>query len=252
MADKEQGHILEIIPAYALGSLETQEAESARRHLAGCVLCQAELSAYDGVVDVLALAAPDFEPSPALKGRLMERISPAPAGEGQRTEVITAKQSGPSWWQQMIGALQSLANGPLWRPVALLFVIALVVGNVFQWQQANQADPNEWRRIRLIGSEVAPEATGIIYISSDGRNGTVIVDQLPALASEQQYQLWLIKDGQRASGAVFSVDGDGYRGLQIESSQPLQDYTAFGITIEPAGGSPGPTGERVLGYNPED
>ncbi len=29
------------------------------------------------------------------------------------------------------------------------------------------------------------------------------------------------------------------------------DYERFGITIEPAGGSPGPTGERVLGFSRE-
>jgi hypothetical protein len=51
------------------------------------------------------------------------------------------------------------------------------------------------------------------------------------------------------SGAVFSVDEDGYRGLEIESDEPLQDFESFGITVEPAGGSPGPTGDRVLGYN---
>jgi len=253
MAESEQGHILETIPAYALGSLDAGEAEKARRHLAGCEICQAELAAYEGVVDLLPLAAPDFEPSPALKGRLMDRVSPTPAAEKETIEpAITTKPSGLSWWQQVSGLLQSLVNGPRWRPVVLLFVVALVVGNVFQWQQANQSDPNSWRRIRLTGSEVAPNATGIIYISADGRNGTVIVDQLPQLASEQQYQLWLIQDGERASGAIFSVDNNGYRGLQIVSTQPLQDFTAFGITIEPAGGSPGPTGDRVLGYNPQD
>jgi len=249
MADSEQGHILEIIPAYALGCLDAGEAESASRHLAGCELCQAELAAYDGVVDVLALAAQDFEPAPALKGRLLDRISTAPASEKVTIQPPTVKTPGLSWWQQATAAIQNLVRGPLWRPVALLFVIALVVSNVFQWQQANQPDPNSWRRIRLAGSEVAPEATGIIYISADGRNGTVIVDRLPQLDPEQQYQLWLIEDGQRASGAVFSVDEDGYRGLQIESAQPLHDFSAFGITIEPAGGSPGPTGDRVLGYN---
>ena len=103
--------------------------------------------------------------------------------------------------------------------------------------------------MRLAGSEVAPEASGIIYNSADGRNGTVIVDRLPQLGPDQQYQLWLIQHGQRTSGAVFSVDADGYRGLQIASPIPLQDYSAFGITIEPAGGSPSPTGQRVLGYN---
>ena len=98
----------------------------------------------------------------------------------------------------------------------------------------------------LSGSEAAPEARGIIYISADGRNGTLVVDGLPTLGEEQQYQLWLIVDGQRDSGAVFSVNLEGYRGQQIEAPRPLRDYGAFGVTIEPAGGSPGPTGQRVL------
>jgi len=251
MADTEQGHILEIIPAYALGSLDAAEAASARRHLASCELCRSELDTYEMVVDVLPLAAPDFEPEPALKGRLMDRVSPAPAVEKETIDPITPRLSTLPWWRQATATFQSLVSGPRWRPVALLFVFALVVGNVLLWQQANRPDPNSWRRLRLTGSEVVPEATGIIYISADGRNGTLIVDQLPQLTSDQQYQLWLIKDGDRTSGAVFSVDDEGYRGLQIESTQPLQDFDTFGITIEPAGGSPGPTGDRVLGYNPE-
>jgi anti-sigma-K factor RskA len=31
------------------------------------------------------------------------------------------------------------------------------------------------------------------------------------------------------------------------SEQPLKAFSTFGITIEPAGGSPGPTGDKVLG-----
>ena len=240
MSDAKHEEILELIPAYALNSLDSDEAARVDQHLPGCEVCQAELAAYTAVVDVLPLAAPDSQPSPALKGRLMEQIDAAPEPE-------------PGWGQKISDMLQDLLAGPRWRPVAwsasLLIVLVLVAGNIIQWQQANTPDPNSWRRVRLTGSEIAPEARGIIYISADGRNGTIIVDQLPQLNSDQQYQLWLIQDGQRTSGAVFSVDEDGYRGLQIESPIPLQEYGAFGITVEPAGGSPGPTGERVLGYN---
>ncbi|RJQ80137.1 MAG: anti-sigma factor [Desulfobacteraceae bacterium] len=31
------------------------------------------------------------------------------------------------------------------------------------------------------------------------------------------------------------------------SPRPLNSYRTFGITIEPRGGSPGPTGSKVLG-----
>jgi anti-sigma-K factor RskA len=251
MSNTEHEDILELLPGYALNSLDADEAALVGRHLPACEQCQDELAAYEKVVDVLPLAAPDSSPAPDLKDRLMAQVDSEAAPEA--AAPLAQPEPRPGWGQQMSEALQNLLSGPKWRPVAwsaaVLIVIALVAGNVLQWRQANTPDPNSWRRIRLTASEIAPEAQGIIYISADGRNGTIIVDQLPQLGPDQQYQLWLIQDGQRTSGAVFSVDQDGYRGLQIDSPRPLQEYGAFGITIEPAGGSPSPTGERVLGYN---
>jgi hypothetical protein len=42
-----------------------------------------------------------------------------------------------------------------------------------------------------------------------------VVDHLGALSPEQQYQLWLIQDGKRTSGGVFSVSSEGYASLVI-------------------------------------
>jgi anti-sigma-K factor RskA len=94
---------------------------------------------------------------------------------------------------------------------------------------------------------MAPEATGLLVISVDGEHGTLVVDGLASLEPSWQYQLWLIQDGQRTSGGVFSVSHEGYGSLWISSPQPLSSYSAFGVTIEPEGGSPGPTGDKVLG-----
>lgn len=247
MSNAEHDEILELVPAYALNSLDAEDAAMVSRHLPGCEACQAELAAYAAVVDALPLAAPDNQPSPALKERLMERTSSAPASAAGA--VASPQTVKPGLGQRIGEAFQDLLSGPRWRPAVILIVLVLAIGNIIQWQQANAPDPSSWRRVRLASTEVAPEARGIIYISADGRNGTIIVDQLPQLEPDQQYQLWLIQDGERTSGAVFSVDDDGYRGIQIESPIPLQEYSAFGVTIEPAGGSPNPTGERVLGYN---
>ena len=85
------------------------------------------------------------------------------------------------------------------------------------------------------------------YRIHDGDHGTLVVDSLAPLGQDQQYQLWLIQDGERTDGGVFSVNPEGYGSLWVETPQPLSSYSAFGITIEPAGGSPGPTGDKVLG-----
>jgi len=103
------------------------------------------------------------------------------------------------------------------------------------------------RTIALHGTEDAPDAMGTIIVSADGDHGAIVVDGLETLDTAHQYQVWLIRDGQRTSGGVFSVDEDGYGVLWVSSPEPLAAYDAVGVTVEPAGGSPAPTGIRVMG-----
>jgi len=233
MRNADQDQYIDLIPAYALGSLDAEDVQAVGQHLAGCPDCQAELATYEGVVDALPLAAATVEPSPALKGQLMDRIQGSPAAEG------TPPAAGPSRWRQAVIDFQGWLAGPRWRPALLLAILILAIGNVYFWREATRPSPNAWRRISLAPTD---------DISADGQNGAIIVDKLAPLGEDQQYQLWLIADGERTSGAVFSVPADGYQTVLVESPRPLREYEAFGITIEPAGGSPGPTGDRVLGY----
>jgi anti-sigma-K factor RskA len=245
MRDADHDHIIEQIPAFALNVLDDHDATTVRHHLVDCDSCQTELRTYELVVDSLPLAAPEASPSPELKDRLLERVALS------QVDGTTAAKPYPSLWSRISEALRGLSTAPRWQPAALIVIIVLVASNLLLWRQVNQPEEYSpgWHQLPLVGSDVAPQATGFITISADGINGTLIVDKLPRLSPEQQYQLWLIQDGERTSGAVFSVDENGYRGIQIESAESLLDYSSFGITIEPAGGSPGPTGERVLGYN---
>jgi anti-sigma-K factor RskA len=97
-----------------------------------------------------------------------------------------------------------------------------------------------------VGTQAAPGASARLVPSFDGRHGRLYVQGLPQLTSERQYQLWLIKDGARVNGGVFSVGPTGEGVLYVDAPVPLATYTGFGVTVEPAGGSPGPTGPRVL------
>jgi len=103
------------------------------------------------------------------------------------------------------------------------------------------------RAVPLTASEPNSRATGFVLISADGDSGALIVDGLPPLGESQQYQLWLIRDGQRTSGAVFSTDEKSYGGTRIRAPGSLLEYTAVDITVEPSGGSSNPTGAEVLG-----
>ena len=76
-----------------------------------------------------------------------------------------------------------------------------------------------------------------------------MVDGLPPLDATHQYQLWLIRDGQRTSGGVFHSYASGYGVLWIHAEQPLVSFDGFGVTVEPSGGSPDPTGDKIMGGN---
>jgi anti-sigma-K factor RskA len=129
-------------------------------------------------------------------------------------------------------------------------ILVLGASNLFLWGRLSaleQTEQSNFISVRFDGTQAAASATGLLVISPDGEYGTLVVDGLPYLDESQQYQLWLIDDGQRNDGGVFSVNEEGYGFLEVESARHLINYSQFGITIEPAGGSLGPTGEKVLG-----
>lgn len=234
-------HVFEMIPAYVLDCLEGEEAQAVEAHLASCTECQAELSSYRELAGQMAYAVPQVDPPPGVKVALMARLE-------------TRIHSGPSrpvrksWWQSLQESYMRLS--PAWAIASLVLVGFLVVSNLFLWDQLRELRASRdvpMTVVALNGTEFAPESSGTIVISRDGFYGTLVVDHLPILDESHQYQLWLIRDGQRTNGGVFSVSDHGYGSIEIESPDPLGSYGSFGVTIEPAGGSPGPTGEKVLG-----
>lgn len=234
MATDQHARIIESLPAYALGCLDREEGEAVASHLASCSLCRAELAAFEGVVGRLPYAVPDCAPPPALKQAVMARV------QARAPALAAAPPRGQASW---LGRAL-----PLWAAVSAVLVLALAVSNLFLWQQLNQlrAQAGPMRTVALVGTEVAPGAAATLVVSADGRQGALVVDDMPPLEGGKQYQLWLIEDGRRTSGGVFSVDEHGYGMLWVSAPRPLSDYSSFGVTVEPAGGSPGPTGQRVL------
>jgi anti-sigma-K factor RskA len=234
-------HVVELLPAYALGSLDEEEAAQVAQHLTTCEACRAELRSYQAITKHLALAAPEASPPARLKRQLMQRIQ-APQAEPKA-------EPRSSWWQQLSALFQRAA--PAWGVASLVLILALAISNLWLWQRMNHTGPTTTPGgmlvVALAGTEVAPDATGTLVISADGEYGTLVVDGVPPLDADHEYQLWLIRDGQRTSGGVFAVNDEGYGALWISSPEPLSSYPSFGITVEPAGGSTGPTGDKVLG-----
>lgn len=235
LADEE--HVTEWLPAYALDILDETEMTQVAEHLAVCSACQAELRLYQAVADELPLALAQAAPRPALKERLMKDI--------HARQVNTTGAAQPGFWRRWAAFFQRSA--PAWS-MALIVVLAL--GNLLFWRRLSQVsghDAAPMRVIALASTKDAPQAMGTLVMNPSGDYGSLVVDHLVVLDAGHQYQVWLIRDGQRTSGGVFSANPDGYASVELYAPLPLIQYQSIGITIEPAGGSPGPTGAKVLG-----
>jgi anti-sigma-K factor RskA len=233
-------HVFDLLPAYALGSLDEEEQAIVEAHLPDCETCRLELETYSQVVKDLPLAV-NTRPVPAgLKGSILDQLGK----DRQKAQVHTTD----SWFERLKASM--LKTAPVWGAVSLVVIILLLISNLYllnNLRAHETAQLAEFTTMALVATDYSPNSTGMLVISRDGEYGVLVVDELPVLDESQQYQLWLIHDGQRTSGGVFSVNDEGYGSLLIDSEQPLSSYPAFGITIEPAGGSPGPTGDKVLG-----
>ena len=229
----EETHVLELLPAYALDCLEEAEARLVAEHLPRCFICRNELTAFQAVAAELALAVPDAQPSPDLKSRLGERI--------QRLNPPQRQPARRPFLQRLL---------PVAGIISLVLIMGLAISNIRLLQRLAQLDglvgPLGMRAVAMQNTNAAPDASGIVVIGADGLNGVLVVDHLPLLTSQLEYQLWLVRDGNRTSGAVFSVNETGYRGVRIEAPETLLVYSEVEVTIEPSGGSAEPTGDRVL------
>ena len=227
-------HVIESIPAYVLGSLEEEETRQVAEHLAGCYLCRKELESYQDVAHQLLFALPSVAPPVNLKSRLVERV--------QGLNHKRVPQSTSSRLPRRLIPVGAIAG--------LLLILLLAVSNVLLWRQVNNAEvftgPLGMRAIALQNTGSAPEASGIVIISADGKNGVLVVDKLGQLPETQEYQVWLERDSTETSAATFAVDESGYRGMRLMAPESLLNYSSVLVTIEPKGGSSHPTGTEVL------
>ncbi len=235
-----KNHVVDLLPGFALGILDEKETEDVVEHLSDCVVCRAELSSYQDVTQSLGLATPMVELPPDLKQKVMEGVSvKLPAEINKRT-----RQAGSNNRSLLRTILFS------WQALVVVLVLALFSSNLFLWRQVLQlrAAPAQtnFGLVKMVGTGVYAGASGVLVVSPDGQDGTLVVSGLKHLDNTHQYQLWLIKDNLRTSGGVFSVSEDGYGSLWVYSDKPLNSYQQFGVTIEPFGGSPNQTGEKVI------
>jgi anti-sigma-K factor RskA len=222
--------IRDLLPGYALGCLDPEDERAVSAHLPGCSACREELGSFVQVTDRLSTSVPAAKPPARLEPRIL-------GGIGSLAPRVSRFPRRVAW-------------RPALASMAAVFVAALVAGNLLQWtgviRPAGRAGDTRLMTVMLAGTSDARGAYGTIVLDTADREGVLAVTGLPRLDDAHQYQLWLIRGAERRSGGVFSVDAEGYGSLLLKVPTDFRDFRAFGISIEPAGGSTAPTGAKVM------
>jgi anti-sigma-K factor RskA len=95
----------------------------------------------------------------------------------------------------------------------------------------------------------SPEALAVAVWNPATQQGVLRVEKLPALASDKDYQVWLIDPAypNPVDGGVFTVDpGTGHARVNFKPNQRVNNAAKFAVSLERKGGVPKPEGPIVL------
>ena len=273
--------------AFVLGALEPSEVEAIEAHISRCPPCAGELEELRQVTAQLALAVPQHTPPPALGERIFATARAERSGRAEGTPgvppaapdqlpVPVGVGSGPVASAGDGAAATRAAARRNRRPWFALAALAAALA-ALAWAASLQAQLSATRqqlaetgaqleRIRgaystvvevlvspatqerdLQAREGAPSAQGKIWVDRATGRGMMMARDLPPLAEGQTYQVWLTNPQGRVSGGFLRPYDDGVYYVVLQPPGKLTDYQTVGVTVEPLGGSPGPTGARIIG-----
>jgi hypothetical protein len=100
--------------------------------------------------------------------------------------------------------------------------------------------------ISLRGAEGNEPAEGKIFLGTNNRRAILVAKGLAPLAAGQTYKVWLIKTGEPVAAGVLSVDETGGGFVEIHQEEPLKNFQAATITLEPGKETAAPSGPIVM------
>ncbi|MFE1288479.1 anti-sigma factor domain-containing protein [Streptomyces sp. NPDC058751] len=231
--------------AYVLHALADDERGRFERHVADCADCAREVLELRAATAHLGLAV-TASPDPALKDRVMRRIT-------------VVRQEPPRVLPLAVPRAGVRRRRPGRRALAAALAAAAALGGTAVWQHERAQDAQEQaRRAERRADQVAavltaPDAKSRTARLADGASGTVVVsrsrDRAVFVSSDMArppdgkvYQLWFDDAGTMRSAGLMDP---GRTTGTVLMEGPVDGASGVGITVEPAGGSPGPTSAPV-------
>jgi anti-sigma-K factor RskA len=226
-------HPIDDLAAYALGTLDAEDARVVGSHVDSCSRCQADVRALSDTAWTIAESRARDVPA-GLRGTIVER-----ARREGRPERAAAR-SGPifSFLARPVSLFTSLALGVALVVATTGYVIAQ--RDADRYGTALAAIPGA-RVVALAPTGELAGVRGSLVVPQNGDAPYLILD-LPDAPAGKTWEAWVIR-GQTAVAAGIT-DGRGITTLVLRASFAAGDTIA--VTAEPAGGRDQPSGKPIL------
>jgi anti-sigma-K factor RskA len=111
--------------------------------------------------------------------------------------------------------------------------------NATQEQLHVLRSPQEYKMVALAGTPAHAGARARVLYNGASHRVFLDVQQLPKLPAGKQYQLWALDKGKPVDAGVLAANTAA--GDSLQQMKDIASAQAFAMTVEPTGGSEGPT-----------
>lgn len=270
---------------YALDALPPREAEALEETLVNAPEEQRAsmfahiASTQEVAADMVAVAGLDTAPPPALRTRVLDEVAararrdhvggPRDDDDDTTGDPVSGDRPGGGGSVTSLDAMRARRRPRMWTVIgaaaaAILLVAAGVgIGRITDGSSPEDnlpvaappsgAMPGDVTMLlasddlEITRGQVAGDGLATVLASRSADMAVISMTGLPDPAEGRAYQLWLMGDhAPIPAGTMESGEVGPSPAAQIEG---IRGSEQIGLTEEPAGGSPAPTGEVLLALN---
>lgn len=225
--------------AYALDALDSRERAAFEAHYPSCDVCRADVLDFRSTLAVVA-EAETVAPPADLRRRVLDEIAQTRQLSPHLPSSVTDFAERRRRHRRTLATLLAAAAA-----VGLFTAGALVVGGddppTYATELARVFEHSDARLVTLDG-----DGEGRVRVAWSGgaERAVLLADGLAEAPVGMAYELWLIDAaGPHPMNVLDRADDGDIRDAAVMDADLGREPTAWGITLEPAAGSVGPTGD---------
>ena len=267
MTTPDRERLSELASLQALGVLSVEERAQLVQAAQQDAELRAEIRGFETTATALAAAVPQVDPPAGLRSRILSSVGGRVVPMERRPVVERRRPSALPAWLAAAAALFAAMGLGLWALQlrgALVEMGARVDAAEREVTSIRRTLGQERERVRVLqtnaevlfapdmvrvdlaGQPAAPQAAARAFWSRR-RGMTFAANALPPLPATKSYQVWVLISGQPPiSAGLIAPDPQGSALAHFVTPPDVPTPVAVAVTLEPAGGVPQPTGDKVL------